>query len=182
MNGYARGLDGSGPSHDQEVLRVVRGRGGECGVTQTYGDGSLPFLAALGEHAKQHPKRRYRNLHKTMCGMDVLQWAWAQAVANDGAAGIDGIGFAAIEKGPGGINGFLEKLQSDLWPGTYHPQPVRRVNIPKEGKPLRAHTASWIGCSSGCTPWNTPTNVPSGTCAPCCSKMVVMRCRSRPHM
>jgi putative SOS response-associated peptidase YedK len=23
MNGYARGLDGSGPSHDQEVLRVV---------------------------------------------------------------------------------------------------------------------------------------------------------------
>ena len=65
-------------------------------MTQTYGDGSLPFLAALGEHAKQYPKRRYRNLYKTMCRTDVLQRAWAQAAANDGAAGVDGIGFAAI--------------------------------------------------------------------------------------
>ena len=104
-------------------------------MTQTYGDGSLPFLAALGEHAKQHPKRRYRNLYKTMCRMDVLQRAWAQAAANDGAAGIDGIGFVSIEKGPGGVDGFLEKLQSDLLSGAYQPQPVRRVNIPKEGKP-----------------------------------------------
>ena len=104
-------------------------------MTQTCGDGSLPFLAALGEHAKQHPKRRYRNLYKTMCRMDVLQRAWAQAAANDGAAGIDGIGFVSIEKGPGGVDGFLEKLQSDLLSGAYQPQPVRRVNIPKEGKP-----------------------------------------------
>lgn len=104
-------------------------------MTQTYGDGTLPFLAALGEHAKQHPKRRYRELFKTMCRMDVLRGAWAQAAANDGAAGTDGIGFAAIEKGPGGVDGFLEQLQSDLLAGEYHPQPVRRVNIPKEGKP-----------------------------------------------
>jgi len=112
-----------------------RGRGGGRGVTQAYGDGSLPFLAALGEHAKQHPRRRYRDLYKTMGRMDVLQRAWAQAAANDGAAGIDGIGFASIEKGPGGIDGFLEKLRGDLLTGTYHPLPVRRVNIPKEGKP-----------------------------------------------
>ena len=104
-------------------------------MTQTHGDGSLPFLAALGEHAKQHPKRRYRDLYKTMCRTDVLHRAWAQAAANDGAAGIDGIGFASIEKGPGGIDGFLEQLRSDLLAGTYHPLPVRRVNIPKEGKP-----------------------------------------------
>lgn len=104
-------------------------------MTQACGDGSLPFLAALGEHAKQHPKRRYRELYKTMCRTDVLRGAWAQAAANDGAPGIDGIGFATIEKGSGGIDGFLEKLQDDLLAGTYHPQPVRRVNIPKEGKP-----------------------------------------------
>ena len=104
-------------------------------MTQAYGDGSLPFLAALGEHAKQHPKRRYRRLYETMCRMDVLRGAWAQAAANDGAPGIDGIGFAAIEEGTGGIDGFLEGLQSDLLAGRYHPQPVRRVNIPKEGKP-----------------------------------------------
>jgi len=33
------------------------------------------------------------------------------------------------------VEGFLEGLQNDLETGKYQPQPVRRVVIPKEGKP-----------------------------------------------
>jgi len=68
-------------------------------MAQTSGEAALPFLAALGEHAKQHPKRKYRQLFETTCRKDVLQRVWALAAGNDGAPGIDGIGFATIEKG-----------------------------------------------------------------------------------
>jgi RNA-directed DNA polymerase len=104
-------------------------------MTLASGDGTLPLLAALGESAKQHRKRKFQHLYETMCRMDVLRQAWSQAAANDGAPGIDGIGFETIEKGPGGVNGFLEDLQEDLEAGRYQPRPVRRVYIPKPGKP-----------------------------------------------
>ena len=104
-------------------------------MTQASRDAALPFLAALGESAKQHPRRKYHHLYETMSRMDVLRTAWYQAAANDGAPGVDGVGFKGIEEGPGGVNGFLEQLQRDLETGRYQPQPVRRVLIPKEGKP-----------------------------------------------
>ena len=104
-------------------------------MTQASRDETLPFLAALGESAKQHRRRKFHHLYETTCRMDILRKAWYQAAANDGAPGIDGIGFPTIEKSPGGVNGFLEELQRDLETGRYQPQPVRRVYIPKAGKP-----------------------------------------------
>jgi RNA-directed DNA polymerase len=104
-------------------------------MAATYRDIALPFLSALGDSAKQHPRRKFRRLYETMCRMDVLREAWRQARANDGSPGIDGLTFRAIEEGPEGVAGFLEELQADLEAGRYRPQPVRRVFIPKPGKP-----------------------------------------------
>lgn len=110
-------------------------REGQHRMAVTYRDIALPFLSALGDSAKQHPKRKFRRLYETMCRMDVLREAWRQARANDGSPGIDGVTFRAIEDGPGGVQGFLEELQADLEAGRYRPWPVRRVFIPKAGKP-----------------------------------------------
>ncbi len=101
----------------------------------TYRDTTLTFLTALGDHAKQNPRSRYRRLYETMNRIDVLREAWEQAQANDGAPGIDGVSFRAIEEGAGGVEGFLRELQDDLDSGKYRPQPVRRVYIPKPDKP-----------------------------------------------
>jgi RNA-directed DNA polymerase len=101
----------------------------------TCGDGTLPFLAALGDRAKQDPKRKYRRLYETMSRTDVLREAWGQAKTNDGAPGIDGVTCKDIEDGPGGEMAFLQRWQDDLKTGRYRPQPVRRVFIPKAGKP-----------------------------------------------
>jgi hypothetical protein len=45
MNGYARGLDGSGPSHDQEVLRVVLAIRNQSGQKRTIASPALAGLA-----------------------------------------------------------------------------------------------------------------------------------------
>jgi len=62
---------------------------------------------------------------------DVPQHAWAQAKANDGAAGVDGESFADIESK--GLEEWLNGLGKELHDKTYQPQPVRRVMIPKPG-------------------------------------------------
>src|SRR5262249_12150071 len=58
---------------------------------------------------------------------------WAEVKANRGAAGVDGDSIAAIEAR--GVDGFLEELRADLLAHRYRPQPVRRVYIPKPGRP-----------------------------------------------
>ena len=110
-------------------------REGQHGMVVTYRDTTLTFLTALGDHAKQNPRSRYRRLYETMNRIYVLREAWEQAQANDGAPGIDGVSFRAIEEGAGGVEGFLRELQDDLDSGKYRPQPVRRVYIPKPDKP-----------------------------------------------
>jgi RNA-directed DNA polymerase len=55
--------------------------------------------------------------------------------ANRGAAGVDSLTIEAVEDY--GVERLLAELQSDLRAGTYHPAPVRRVEIPKPDGRLR---------------------------------------------
>ncbi len=53
------------------------------------------------------------------------------AKKNNGAPGIDGVTFEAIEEG--GAESFLEQIRDELITNTYQPMPVRKKEIPKDG-------------------------------------------------
>ena len=59
-----------------------------------------------------------------------LHRAWQRVKSNKGAAGIDRI---SIERFEGQAAQYLQELQQQLKTGTYQPQAVKRVNIPKAG-------------------------------------------------
>jgi RNA-directed DNA polymerase len=85
--------------------------------------------------AKQSPGRRFHALYDRIHRSDVLWEAWQRVRANRGAAGVDGMTLAAVEEY--GAQRMLAELAGDLRAGSYHPAPVRRVEIPKPDGRLR---------------------------------------------
>ncbi len=85
----------------------------------------------LYEKAKQEPDFRFYSLYDKVCWAETLDRAYRQAKANAGAAGVDGVQFEDIESY--GVDRWLAELRQELLEETYHPQPVRRVLIPKPG-------------------------------------------------
>ena len=85
----------------------------------------------LYRKAKQEPDFRFYLLYDKIYREDVLKHAYALVKANQGAPGVDGQTFEAIESG--GLEKWMEGIRKDLRDKTYKPQPVRRVLIPKPG-------------------------------------------------
>jgi RNA-directed DNA polymerase len=85
----------------------------------------------LYRKAKAEPAFRFYLLDDKIHRADILAHAYALARANGGAAGVDGVTFAAIEAA--GREEWLAGLRKDLEDRTYRPAPVRRVMIPKPG-------------------------------------------------
>jgi len=81
--------------------------------------------------AKTEPSWRFWGLYVHVCKRETLDEAYRLAKANDGAPGIDGVTFEAIEAE--GVDGFLEELREELVSRTYRPLRLRKVGIPKEG-------------------------------------------------
>ena len=67
--------------------------------------------------------------------METLRAAYDMAEQNDGAPGVDGVTFAAIEAQ--GVEGFLAQLRDELTGRSYQPLPARRREIPKDGGKVR---------------------------------------------
>jgi RNA-directed DNA polymerase len=85
--------------------------------------------------AKAEPTWRFWGLYAHVCKRETLREAYLLAKANDGAPGIDGVTFAAVEAG--GPEKFLDQLREELVQQTYRPQRARKVEIPKGGGKMR---------------------------------------------
>ena len=74
-------------------------------------------------------------MYAHVCKRETLEAAYQLAKSKDGAPGIDGVTFEAIEAE--GAEGFLEQLREELEQRSYRPQRARKVEIPKEGGKVR---------------------------------------------
>jgi RNA-directed DNA polymerase len=81
--------------------------------------------------AKTEPTWRFWGLYVHVCKKETLQEAYEMAKSNDGAPGIDGVTFEAIEES--GVESFLRRIQDELVNHMYQPMPVRKKEIPKDG-------------------------------------------------
>jgi len=85
--------------------------------------------------AKAEPSWRFWGLYVHVCKRETLTEAYALAKKNNGAPGIDGVTFEAIEVG--GVDIFLEQIRDELVQGTYRPLRSRKQAIPKDGGKVR---------------------------------------------
>ena len=73
-------------------------------------------------------------LMESICDPLNLEVAMARVIANGGAAGVDGMSVNRLEKY---FERHRDRIVSELLAGTYRPQPVRRVEIPKPAGGVR---------------------------------------------
>src|ERR1039457_618694 len=85
--------------------------------------------------AKAEPSWRFWGLYVHVCKMETLREAYAMARKNNGAPGIDGVTFAAIEQS--GVEEFLFQIRDELVEFRYLPLAVRKKEIPKGGGKVR---------------------------------------------
>ena len=100
-------------------------------------DGSLTGSASvrklqtvLHAKAKEEPERRFHALADKVWREDFLLAAWGKARRGGGAAGVDGETAADVEAY--GVERWLGELSRELRGGTYKPNAVRQVLIPKK--------------------------------------------------
>lgn len=83
--------------------------------------------------AKSDKTWRFWGLYVHVCKMETLRHAYKLAKKNNGAPGIDGVTFKAIEEA--GLDDFLSLIRDELLSCTYKPLANRRKEIPKvQGK------------------------------------------------
>jgi RNA-directed DNA polymerase len=85
--------------------------------------------------AKAETSWKFWGLYVHICKLETLREAYELAKENDGAPGIDGVTFAAIEAQ--GVEAFLAQIADELVERSYMPLPARRQEIPKDGGKVR---------------------------------------------
>jgi RNA-directed DNA polymerase len=85
--------------------------------------------------AKTEPSWRFWGLYGHVCKRATLRAAYELAKQNDGAPGVDGVTFEAIEAES--VDAFLDVLREELVQRRYRPLRPRKVGIPKEGGKVR---------------------------------------------
>ena len=92
-------------------------------------DKSRELQRKLYRAAKRQRNRRFHALYDRIFRPDILRQAWEEVRRNGGSAGQDGVSIEDVEKE--GVEQFLREIEQDLKAGSYRPNPVLRVYIPK---------------------------------------------------
>ena len=90
----------------------------------TNAEGTVPSLA----NSKSESPTRSDRLMERICSTTNLDCALARVIANGGSPGVDGMSVDQLDKY---VDRHGARLVSELLSGTYRPQPVKRVEIPK---------------------------------------------------
>src|ERR1700758_5204901 len=85
--------------------------------------------------AKAETAWRFWGLYVHVCKMETLRAAYALAKDNEGAPGVDGVTFEAIEAQ--GVEALHEQLRDELTGRTYQPLPARKHEVPRDGGKVR---------------------------------------------
>jgi RNA-directed DNA polymerase len=85
--------------------------------------------------AKAESTWRFWGLYVHVCKMETLHEAYQMAKSNNGAPGIDGVTFEAIEES--GAESFLRQIRDELVTHVYRPMRARKKEIPKDGGKVR---------------------------------------------
>ena len=119
MNGQRRKTQSQ---QEQLLLAFAREQRSESPVARE--EGTVPFAA---DSPTERPTSRDR-LMESICDPENLERAVAKVIANGGAPGVDGMCVTRLEKYFGRHR---DRIIEELLAGTYRPQPVQRVEIPK---------------------------------------------------
>jgi RNA-directed DNA polymerase len=116
-------------------------RSGDClmKAVHTGLDKPRALQRVLYRAAKEDARRRFHCLYDKVARSDILAMGWEQVRANRGAAGVDGVSVEDVEAS--GADRFLDGLADQLRSGSYRPEPLRRVHIPKPGT---TKTRRWV--------------------------------------
>src|SRR6202011_2791888 len=88
--------------------------------------------------AKAEATWRFWGVYVHVCKMETLREAYRMARSNNGAPGIDGVTFDAIEES--GTEIFLRQIKDELDTHVYRPMRARKKEIPKDGGKVRILT------------------------------------------
>ena len=108
------------------VLHQMPARAGRVAVGR--GEASLDAASDETRLPRQEPEDAGQGLLAQVLARDNMQRAWKRVKANKGAAGVDGLDIAQTGQH---LKHAWPEIRRRLIDGTYRPQPVRRVGIPK---------------------------------------------------
>lgn len=94
------------------------------------GEGTEPVMASRETESPAETER----MMEEVCQRENLEKALSRVRANRGGPGVDGMTVDAL---PGYLREHWPAIREQLMAGTYRPQPVRRVEIPKPGGGVR---------------------------------------------
>lgn len=122
-----------GPAAEATERReLAKGNSPECNALRTQGRDSAPSaLERIRQAARKDRKQRFTALLHHIYDVERLRAAYL-AIKKDAAAGVDG---ETWEHYGETLEANLQDLSHRLKRGTYRAKPVRRVYIPKVGKP-----------------------------------------------
>ena len=106
-------------------LRLAFGEEGRSEAPTAPGGGSETFTA---KGMSESPASNQEQLMEEVCAHDNCVQAYKRVKSNKGSAGIDGM---TVEQLPEHLKEHWPAIREQLLAGTYKPQPVKRVEIPK---------------------------------------------------